>query len=74
MQVLARKVPYAGKDSCELVVAIICNMMPRPSLSEEESRGWPPEVRRMHTRARVRIIVCMHAHARERVRYIYIYV
>ena len=38
-----------GKDSGELVVAIICNMMPRPSLSEEESRGWPPEVIRMMT-------------------------
>ena len=48
-EVLARKVPYVGKDSCELVVAVICNMMPRPSLSEEESRGWPPEVIQMMT-------------------------
>ena len=46
---LARKVPYEGKDSCELVVAVICNMMPRPSLSEEESRGWPPEIIQMMT-------------------------
>ena len=46
-EVLARKVPYEGRDSCELVVAVICNMMPRPSLSEEESRGWPPEVIQM---------------------------
>ena len=41
--------PYEGKDSCELVVAVICNMMPRPSLSEEESRGWPPEIIQMMT-------------------------
>ena len=41
--------PYEGKDSCELVVAVICNMLPRPSLSEEERRGWPPEIIQMMT-------------------------
>ena len=43
-EVLARKVPYEGKAQTELVVAIICNMLPRPTVPDEQKVGWPREV------------------------------
>ena len=45
-EVLARKVPYDGKDQCEIVIAVICNMLPRPTPTEEDKVGWPTEVSR----------------------------
>jgi hypothetical protein len=38
-EVMARELPYKGKDSCEIVVGVITKLLPRPILGD--TQRWP---------------------------------
>ena len=43
-ELMARALPYAGQDSCELVVGVNSGLLPRPALDERTIAAWPREM------------------------------
>ncbi|KAL1515502.1 hypothetical protein AB1Y20_002125 [Prymnesium parvum] len=43
-EVMARELPYKGNDSCEIIVGLITQLLPRPTLSEEMKNKWPQQL------------------------------
>ena len=49
-EVMARELPYKGKDSCEIIVGVITKLLPRPTLTDEMARKWPKALQRLMER------------------------
>lgn len=49
-EVMARELPYRGMDSCEIIVGVITQLIPRPTLNEEMSKKWPHQLQNLMVR------------------------
>lgn len=49
-EVMARQLPYRGMDSCEIIVGVITQMVPRPTLNDEMSAKWPEKLQNLMVR------------------------
>ena len=50
-EVMARELPYKGKDSCEIIVGVITKLLSRPTLTEAMAHKWPMQLQRLMHRA-----------------------
>ena len=43
-EIVSARIPYDNLDSNQVVMGVICQMLPRPTLEPEEEEQWPPEI------------------------------